>query len=262
MNTHGACATPVASDEGSVRSLYQDDKVAGKYLAERFRFSWWRQLHRCQVAAVNRTIAERGAQDVLEVAPGPARLSTEVTGMRRGTLVEASPQMIAVARRRLESAGLTHLWDLREGNAFDLSGLGREFDLVYTFRFIRHFQEPERARFYEQVHRRLRPGGLFLYDAVGKHVRDAQERSVGGRRNGLKVYDVTYASVDELAAEMRRHGFELDGAESVLNHFRFQSWLSHKLDDVAPRMVERAIHLLDHVASDHPLEWICRFRKV
>ena len=136
------------------------------------------------------------------------------------------------------------------------------YDFAYTFRFIRHFKEPERRRFYEEIHSRLRLGGLFLFDVVNERVRMQLERASGGRNQGLKVYDVTYDSAEKISEELEQCGFETVSVTNVLNHFRFQSWLSHKLDDVAIGPVETAIRLLDNVPSDHPLEWIGLFRKV
>ncbi|HXG11715.1 MAG TPA: class I SAM-dependent methyltransferase, partial [Gemmataceae bacterium] len=42
------------------------------------------------------------------------------------------------------------------------------FDLVYTFRFVRHFRRSDRERLYVQVRRVLKPGGYFVLDAVNE----------------------------------------------------------------------------------------------
>jgi len=252
----------MASEEKTVRKLYQDEDVAKQYIANRIKYTWWRHLHQVQVAAVNRAVALEDVHDVLEVAPGPARITTEVVGVGRGTMVEASPQMIEVARQRLADAGKDTVWDLREGNAFDLSDLNSSYDLAYTFRFIRHFQTPERQRFYQQIHERLRPGGLFLFDVVNARVRQQLDSVAGAGSEGLKVYDVTYHSPQEIIAELAPCGFEPVSVTGVLNHFHFQSWLSHKFDDRFPKAMELAIRQLERIGSDHPLEWVGLFRKV
>jgi SAM-dependent methyltransferase len=262
MNSHVGTLDNMASEERTVRKLYQDENVANQYLANRLKYTWWRQLHRVQVEAVNRVVAREDINDILEVAPGPARITAEVEGVLRGTMVEASPQMISVAKRRLAAAGKDGQWDLREGNAFDLSSLDEAYDFAYTFRFIRHFQKPERQRFYEQVHQRLRPGGLFLFDVVNARIRRQLDRAAGTKKDGLKVYDVSYHSPEEICAELAESGFEPVSVTGVLHHFRFQSWLSHKFDDLVPGVAESAIRALDRIESAHPLEWIGLFRKV
>ena len=101
-----------------------------------------------QVAAVNRVIEEEQTENILEVAPGPARLATELKGVRHGLMIDNSAAMLTVAKHRLEAAGIAHLWKLQKGNAFELEKIGQKFSLVFTFRFIRHFRQDERARLY------------------------------------------------------------------------------------------------------------------
>ncbi|GJM43888.1 MAG: hypothetical protein DHS20C21_07300 [Gemmatimonadota bacterium] len=258
--TAGNQAGGAAKDERAVKELYQDEAVARNYIDERLRRAWWRHLHNVQVREINRVIAEHAPADILEIAPGPARLAPDVRGVQSGLMVEASPQMIEVARERLQAAGLADVWDLTEGNVFDLSPVEREFDFVFTFRLIRHFHEGERRRIYEQVASKLRPGGFFLFDMVNKKVRDRLDAERD--QEGLDVFDVTYADRSEIAAEMRASGFELVKLTNVLNHFSVQSTLSYKLDDRFFAPVLGAIQLLDSVPSAHPLEWVALFRKV
>ncbi|HMB71114.1 MAG TPA: class I SAM-dependent methyltransferase, partial [bacterium] len=176
-----------------------------------------------------------------------------------GLMVEASPQMIQVARERLRAAGLEDVWDLTEGNVFDLAPLERRFDFVFTLRLIRHFDQGERRRIYEQVAGRLRPGGFFLFDVVNRPMRERID--AGREKDGLDVYDVTYADREEIAAELRQSGFELVSLARVLNHFPLQSRLSYRLDDRFFGPVLGLIKLLDRVPSAHPLEWVALFRK-
>ena len=73
-----------AYEEQHVASLYQDSAVAENYIQQRFTFSWGQLLHQKQVAEVNRIIRTSQPASILEVAPGPARLATELHGVRRG----------------------------------------------------------------------------------------------------------------------------------------------------------------------------------
>ncbi len=268
MNHSTECppSEPTAADqEDSVRDLYQDEQVAEGYIDERMRHTWWQHLHSVQVAAINRAIARTHAEkgghgDVLEVAPGPARLTTELVGVHQGTMLEASPQMIAVAKRRLQEAAIDHLWTIIEGNAFDLSELPENFDLVYTFRFIRHFKQAERRRFYQQAAARLRPGGYLLFDLVGEQATAAERRRMGVQQ-GLDVYDVTYETPADIAKELAEDGFSLVELTPALKHFGLQSRLSYRLDSRMPGLVGFTIRMLEQMPSNHPLEWIGLFRK-
>src|SRR4029450_11663710 len=128
-----------ACAERSVAALYKDNEVAESYIQQRFQWSWSRLLHNTQVTEVNRVIRAYAPDRVLEVAPGPARLTTEIQGVKHGVMIEYSEEMLRLAKRRLALAGCANVWDVRHGNAFELGHLREQFDLSFTFRFIRHF---------------------------------------------------------------------------------------------------------------------------
>jgi len=259
----GRAKGEAADDPGSVAAVYEDDGVADTYLAKRTTFSWQKLLHRRQVEVLNRVIAARRPASVLELAPGPARLSTDVTGIRRGVMVENSEAMIRIARQRLRQRGLDAVWSVKAGSAFDLGQLlhGEQFELAFTFRFIRHFRENERARLYREIHERLATEGVLVFDVVGRRVRDALDaRATALPRGELSVYDATYAP-EQIRAEMHRNGFSIVELVPVLTHFHLQSWLSYKGDDVAPSIVGAVIRGLERLPSRSPLEWVAVCRK-
>jgi len=78
-----------------------------------------------------------------------ARLGAKVTG------VDASPEVIAVARQHASAMGLSI--DYRAGDVQELKG---QFDLVTSLEVIEHVAEP--AAFLKALARRLAPGGLLI----------------------------------------------------------------------------------------------------
>ena len=164
-----------ACEEQSVAALYQDAEVAGTYVEQRFARSWTRLLHDKQVAQVNQAIETYQPELVMEVAPGPARLTTEIRGVTNGVLVEYSHEMLAEAKQRLEQAGVGSIWDVRHGNAFELKVQNIQCDFLYTFRFIRHFHEEDRTRIYQNIRTCLKPGGLLMFDVVNRTVREKRD---------------------------------------------------------------------------------------
>jgi SAM-dependent methyltransferase len=122
-------------------------------------------------------------------------------------MIDNSAAMLAVAQRRLQACGKAHLWDVEQGNAFELEKLGRRFELVFTFRFIRHFREEDRARIYRAIDGCLEPGGLLLFDVVNKTVRQTLDARNPNRPVGeLDVFDETY-SPESFPGEMDKFGF-------------------------------------------------------
>lgn len=250
-----------ARHESSVRTLYQDTKVAEKYIQDRFTWSWSRLLHDLQVRILNATIRAHGVKSALEVAPGPARLTTEVEGLERGVAVEASAEMLEVARRRIREKNLESRWDLREGNAFDLSSVEESFDLVYTFRFIRHFALEERRRLYREIIDRLRPSGLLVFDVVNRPVTERLRVKYGsGDGDSLPVYDALYTE-SEFRAEMDASGFEVVSMHPVLRHFELQAAISYRGDTRIRPLSNLLVRSLELIPGARPLEWVVVTRR-
>ena len=279
MSTQGA-TDEEARHESSVKTLYQDTKVAEDYIRDRFTWSWSRLLHDRQVRILNETVEKHGIQAALELAPGPARLTTQIEGLERGVAVEASDEMLEVARRRIKEKGLDNRWDFRQGNAFDLSSIEETFGLVYTFRFIRHFDLEERKRLYGEILARLEPSGILVFDVVNRPVTE-RLRARSSSRTGdssdnkpdndaksadseeyesLPVYDALYTE-EEFRAEMDGCGFDVVSMHPVLRHFELQAWISYRGDTRIRPLSNLIVRSLETMPGGAPLEWVAVVRK-
>jgi len=251
-----------ACEESSVAVLYQNDDVAETYIEKRFAFSWSRLLHASQVAQINQVIEAHQPEVVIEVAPGPARLTTEIRGVRKGVLVEYSQEMLAQAKQRLEKAGVGASWEIRHGNAFDLEAEQLQCDFLYTFRFIRHFQEEDRKRIYQSIKTCLKPGGFLMFDVVNRTVREKVDAQNASKPPGsLDVYDVTY-SPEDFREEMKAHGFEVISFVPTIRFFELQLWVSCTLDRRLGTWADRLVRFLEKFPSSQPLEWVALCRRV
>ena len=240
-----------------VRRYYGDRQISDQYIARRFTEPLGSVLHRAQVDFVNQAVRRFGADRVLEVAPGPGRLTAEMTAVTNGVAVEFNPNMLELARRRLSDAALLDRWTLCRGDAFHLP-VTPGFDLAYTFRFIRHFELADRKRLYAQFRRVLKPDGLLIFDAINHKT----SHSVGHRQGtlGKGVYDVFYTK-SELRAELAEAGFYVVELRSVYAHYLLQYWLQIV---VAPRWAGLArwmIQWLEDPDARQPLEWIVLCRR-
>ncbi|MGH7858261.1 MAG: class I SAM-dependent methyltransferase [Candidatus Binatia bacterium] len=249
-----------AREETSVKALYQDERVAETYLQQRFTSAWGRLLHERQVKILNHVIASRRIRSALELAPGPARLAAELREIETGVMIDDSEPMIAIARRRLREANLLGVWQVRHGSAFDLGGVDRRFDLVFTFRFIRHFERAERQRLYRQIAERMSPEGLLVFDVVDRPVRERIDANRTADPSELSVYDALHTE-EELRREMRASGFAVLELHGVVRHFGLQAAVSHRLGARLPRLADIFVRLAERVPSRSPLEWVCVCRK-
>ncbi|WP_457570835.1 class I SAM-dependent methyltransferase [Desulfovulcanus sp.] len=249
----------IVNDENGVSSLYKNGSVAAAYVEKRLRFSWQRLLHKMQISAINQVVRQYQPQTVLEVAPGPARLTVDVEGIKRGFLVEYSEEMLKIARQRLMARGRDQAWTLIHANAFELTeikDLPSVINFIYTFRFIRHFHEKDRARLYKVIHTKLPRGGLLMFDVVNQVLRERLDAKVSTpSKDSLPVYDATY-TIHQFKYEMKNNGFDVISMTPVINHFPLQSWLSYKLDDIMPNFIRLTVNLIEKIPSKNPLEWI------
>jgi len=261
-NERVTCQPELAADEKAVSALYQNSAVADKYIQARFVLAWQQLLHKTQVQSLQQSIQLFKPDSTLEIAPGPARLSTELTDIRNGTMLEYSQDMINVARVRLKERELLDRWTIIHGNAFESKDCPGPFDFIYTFRFIRHFDEDYRMRLYAAIKSRLNPRGILMFDVVNATY-NMQDRpsSAAKQSDALSVFDVGY-TVKEFHAEMNTAGFDVLNMYPVVRHFRLQSWISSKFHDLAPDFSRRIVQILEAIPSQSPLEWIAVCRRM
>jgi ubiquinone/menaquinone biosynthesis C-methylase UbiE len=245
---------PAVCTEATIQSQYQGNHRAQAYVAERFASELGRLLHERQIAVVNRIQAEHRPADSLEIAAGPGRLTRDVSPHGRLTCLEYNEGMIAEGKAAC-SPSVTWV----QGNAFELPFSQNRFDFVYTFRFVRHFKRVDRDRLHAQIRRVLRPGGVFVCDAVNGVVsaplRDANPAE-------YPVYDKLYDSEQDLRAELAEAGFDVLDAQPVQRwygaQYRAQVWLGPR----SRWLTRRAIWLLERMRRGPALEWIATCRRV
>jgi len=251
----------LAYDEKDVSALYQDSAVASKYIQDRFVLAWQRLLHETQVRSLQRSIRLFNPSNILEIAPGPARLSSELMDISNGTMLEYSLEMINVARARLQERKLLNAWNIVHGNAFELKDCPGPFDFIFTFRFIRHFDMEHRVRLYAAIYSRLKPHGILMFDVVNS-VYNMQDRpSTAVKPDALPVFDAGY-TIEQFRDEINAGGFEVLDMYPVIRHFPFQSWISSKLYDVAPVFSRWIVRTIETIPSRSPLEWIAVCRRM
>lgn len=243
-------------DQSRLTTHYQQKHVADSYIDERFSKPLGKVQHQYQVNYVNAVIKRYSINRVLEIACGPARLTAEITGFQEGVAMDRSEAMLEKARARTPPEAP---WRFVTGDAFQLD-FERNFDLVYSFRFIRHLHSQERKQIYKGVRDILSSQGIFLFDAI-RHDKPQflKNYEAGG---DIIVYDKVYKNKDELDNELADAGFKLVALYSCVEHFytgALISRLSHlcRLDNLGVGL----IRLLEKIKTGASLEWIVLCQK-
>ena len=239
-----------------LQKAYQDDGVARQYVAQRFESPLGALLHSRQVRVVQDLIRGRSLARVAEIAPGPARVTVDIAPLLPGlTLIDASAQMLAEARSRLAARGLRNRARLVQADAFALP-IRAQFDLVYTFRLIRHFQRDDRLKLYEQIASILSPQGWFVSDAVNEVVsRPFREKS---RPDEHQHFDALMRP-EELRDELRASGFEVHALVGVQHRYAALLKCQIYLAPRSTRLARLAMEAIERTGGQ-PLEWVvvCR----
>jgi len=159
--------------------------------------------------------------------------------------------MLERAGARLRAGGYPHT--LLQGDAFVLPFAEQRFDLVFTLKFVRHFQLADRARLYAQIRRVLRPGGAFVMDAQNRAVSLPHRQRMGLDR--YKIYDVLYAP-GELESELEAAGFRPVRVEGMLKHFAVQQQLNRLRRIGLTGVARTLIRGLEWLPSTAPSTWM------
>jgi ubiquinone/menaquinone biosynthesis C-methylase UbiE len=238
--------------EDGIRTAYRDRAVAREYVGRRFREPLGAMVHDLQLASLRRAIRTTELRRVLEIAPGPARLTVDLAADfgRPGTLVDASFEMLMEARARLSAAGHSG-WRLVHGDAFQLPFRG-PFDLIYTFRLIRHFDDGDRARLYAGISRLLRPGGLLVFDAVNESVARDVRSSAG---SACEHFDALLTP-ERIEMELRNAGFRLLHLDDVQRRYPLLYQLQVLVAPRSKRLARAAMEVVARVPGGRPLEWV------
>jgi ubiquinone/menaquinone biosynthesis C-methylase UbiE len=234
-----------------LRDYYQDTTVADQYMRRRTSEPLNGVLHRRQVGFLNRALAARQPQRVLEIACGPGRLTTAMRHVHMGVAIDSSPAMLETAQRRMN--GAAGQWSFLRTDAFVLPFQDQVFDAVYTLRFIRHFQLDERRRLYGEILRVLRPRGIFMVDALNHDVSQPYRIKRGVER--YNIYDVLYRA-GEIERELSAAGFTVTAVEGIIRHAPIQRFLNRlrrvKLGPVAAALIAS----LEYIPGHQPSGWM------
>jgi ubiquinone/menaquinone biosynthesis C-methylase UbiE len=239
------------STKTEIQRYYADQATAESYATERFTSELNRMLHKRQVVAVQGAIDRNRPARILEIAPGPGRLTKDIRPPGLLVCLEYNDAMIAQGR---SATACTSAWV--RGDAFKLPFTAC-FDLVYSFRLIRHFHRADRERIYAEVRRVLRPGGRCLLDAVNARVSGPSRAK---RPDLFPVYDKLYER-GELFEELTGAGLAPLSAQAVYKFKRYQ-YLSQGLLGPRVNWLNRlVINALERLPRRDGEEWIIECRR-
>jgi ubiquinone/menaquinone biosynthesis C-methylase UbiE/DNA-binding transcriptional ArsR family regulator len=186
--------TTVARDRERLANVRAARAAAAQAYFRRHAAEWdrIRKLHvadEAVEAAIRAALADRPFRSLLDLGTGTGRM-LELFGpdIERGVGLDLSHDMLALARARLDRAGLRHC-SVRQGDIYDLALPRDSFDVVIIHQVL-HFLD-DSARAIQEAARVLRPGGRLLVVDFAPHELEFLREEHAHRRLGFAPETVT-----------------------------------------------------------------------
>lgn len=181
----------------SVRRSY--DTVAEEYAADFRDELAGKPLDRALLACMAEQ-ADEGSP-IADLGCGPGHIAAWLAGRGVAAVgIDLSPGMIAAGRRHYPEV------EFREGDFLALPAADGEFGAAIAFYSIIHLEPGELSRAFEEIHRVLRPQGLFL---VSFHV-GSEVRHLGEWWGHAVDVDFRFFEPPDIADAIERSGFRTE----------------------------------------------------
>jgi ubiquinone/menaquinone biosynthesis C-methylase UbiE/DNA-binding MarR family transcriptional regulator len=140
-------------------------------------------------SAMREAIGAAPLDAVLDIGTGTGRMLELIAPQAARVLgIDQSPQMLSVARDRIDRAGLRNV-QLRQGDMFALPVEHNGFDLVILHQVLHYLDDPSRAL--REAARTLRPGGRLLVVDFAPHGEENLRSGHAHRRLGFSQDEIT-----------------------------------------------------------------------
>lgn len=154
-------------------------------------------------AAVVAALGGRQVDTLIDLGTGTGRMLEVLAGSyKRGIGIDSSREMLAVARSRLASAGITHA-QVRLGDIGDVDLAAGPADVVVIHQVLHYFDDP--GRMLQQARRLLKAGGEMVIVDFAPHDLEFLRTEHAHRRLGLSQSQMSgWAAAANLMVETVR----------------------------------------------------------
>ncbi|MCP1199727.1 metalloregulator ArsR/SmtB family transcription factor [Notoacmeibacter sp. MSK16QG-6] len=184
----------VGDDLARLAAVREDhmSRAAAYFAANASEWDRIRSLHAPDEAveeALCAMIGERPVETMLDIGTGTGRMIALFAPLcRRAVGIDPSREMLAIARSRLEEAGVAHT-QLRQASVFDLPVEKGSIDLVTIHQVLHYLDQPALA--VKRAAAALRPGGRIAIIDFQPHELDFLRTDYAHRRLGFSDAQMT-----------------------------------------------------------------------
>lgn len=189
----------------NIKYYYSQQKIAENYNDDRFKdypMNLYNAFEREAVDVIIESLFTTKDLTLLDIATGDGRILDRLTKYGECSALDNSKEMLKIV---LNKYGDSENLKIIKGDYFNYE-LTDKFDVITSFRYIRHFEYSERKKIYEKIKLNLKDNGVFIFDIPNIEV-ELKLREISGWSN-FNIYDVFWTK-ETLAKEMNENGFEL-----------------------------------------------------
>jgi cyclopropane-fatty-acyl-phospholipid synthase len=156
--------------------------------------------------------------------------------------ITLSEQQLALAKRRIEKAGLSERCEARLLDYREVEDAGR-YDKLVSVGMVEHVGETNLPEYFQCAYRLLRPGGVFLCHGIGAP--ENRPKLKGANFVDLYVFpDGELVPIGTMTRSGERAGFEVRDVENLREHYTLT--LGHWVRGME-KHAEQARRLVDEV---------------
>jgi 2-polyprenyl-3-methyl-5-hydroxy-6-metoxy-1,4-benzoquinol methylase len=189
----------------AIKEYYQNLEVASKYNEERFLeypANCFDAFERVSIDIAFESIRPNNDLRILDIASGDGRIVQEDIKYGLCTAADSSQAMLNIVQSRYGSTGkvITKQCD------FFVDSIEDKYDVITTFRYIRHFDYLQRKQVYKKIWDSLSEGGMLVFDAP--NIRYAMQDRSKGNWGEFNIYDVFWTE-ETISQELISNQFTL-----------------------------------------------------
>lgn len=189
----------------NIKNYYSRFTVAEHYTEQRFSSLRDKALDLFERKSIDFLIekkAGKGWLNILDIASGDGRIVQEDIKYGQCTAMDASVAMLNLVRERFHAVDNLHT---REGDYF-IDEIEEKYDIITTFRYIRHFVYKDRRKIYKKICSNLKEDGVLIFDVPNIKFEMVQ-RQLKGWEN-YNIYDVFWTK-ESIINELQDNGFRV-----------------------------------------------------
>lgn len=197
-----------------IKAYYSQFEIAENYNKDRFiQFpeNCIDLLERTSIGSIIKDRFRGEDINILDIAPGDGRIMQENLKYGECLGADSSEEMLRILKKRFEN------FDNLETKKMDYfeDKIERQFDVITTFRYIRHFEYFQRKVLYKKIKRNLTPKGILIFDVPNiKFEMPVRNQNGWDKYN---IYDI-FMTKEEMVAEMKENGFNVEYVIAIGNN--------------------------------------------